>query len=320
MSFFFEMSFRNENLSVTLWGLVLNVLLGLMKCIAGILFHSRALIADGLHSFLDLSTDCAVLYGLKMASKPKDADHPYGHHKFASLANLFIALILSFFCLLLIFSGILSLQSPVSQIPGWPAFWVALISLLVKEVLFFWTLKVARKHHSRLLLVNAWHHRLDSISSLVVVLVIPAVHLLGEDWVSLDSIASIVLGSFLLVEGLKLLIRACKDLLDTAPESAIINDLREHILPTPGAMAYHNFRARRVGDMIEVDLHLQVDPGLAVEKGHDIAKQVRNNILRRHPEVVDVLIHIEPATDPHLKAQGVFEFEKKLGTEDSRGN
>jgi len=308
----------NDNLKVTYWGLAVNLLLGFTKCLTGGFFHSRALIMDGLHSLLDLSTDLAVILGLKMSSKPEDANHPYGHHKFASLANLFISLMLIGFCVTIIVSGILSLREGIGHTPGWPAFYVAVFSLLIKEGLFYWTRAVAKKKHSRLLLANAWHHRSDSLSSLVVILAILGARILGPGWWLLDFAASIILGGFLLFAGMRLMIRACNDLLDTAPERMIINDLREHILPTPGAVGYHNFRARWVGDRIEVDLHLQVDPSLPIEDGHEIAREVRDNILRRHPEVVSVLVHIEPATDPHIKEQGVFDFHKDGGNAGER--
>ena len=311
---------RNENLNVTLWGLGINLALGLVKCSAGILAHSRALIADGLHSLLDLTTDLAVVYGLRMSAKPQDSNHPYGHHKFASLANLFVAVALVAFCILLIIHSIVALKEPPDRTPGLAALVVAFLSLLIKEGLFYWTRQVARKQDSRLLLVNAWHHRTDSISSLIVILNILGVQLLGPQWILLDFLAGIVLGTFLFVEGFKLCIKACKDLLDTAPEEAIINDLREHILPTPGALAYHDFRARRVGDKIEVDLHLQVEPRLPVQEGHEIAQKVRENILRRHPEVLSVLVHVEPATDSHLKAQGVFDFDESAKQNPDNGN
>lgn len=311
---------RNENLRVTLWGMGINTALGVAKCIAGWFFQSKALIADGLHSILDLSSDLAVLYGLTMARKPRDANHPYGHHKFSSLAGLFIATLLVLFCILIIASAFWSLRLGRAFVPGWPAFWVALGSLLAKEFLFHWTRRVARRQKSRLLLANAWHHRTDSLSSLAVVLVILGIQGLGPEWAILDSITGLILGVFLLLEGGKLLVKSCNDLLDTAPEAAIINDLREHILPTPGARAYHNFRARRVGDLIEVDLHLQVDPELSVEEGHTIAGKVRENILRRHPEVMSVLVHVEPATTPHLKEQGVFDFEPDGERPETGGN
>ncbi len=311
---------RNENLKVTLWGMGINTALGIVKCAAGWFFQSKALIADGLHSILDLSSDVAVLYGLRMARKPEDSNHPYGHHKFSSLAGLFISGLLVLFCLVIIASAFWSLRLGRTSIPGWPAFWIALASLLTKELLFQWTRRVALRQNSRLLLANAWHHRADSLSSLAVVLVILGIQWLGPGWGILDSITGLVLGVLLLLEGGKLMGQSCNDLLDTAPEMAIVNDLREHILPTPGAMAYHNFRARRVGDLIEVDLHLQVDPGLTVESGHAIAVEVRENILRRHPEVISVLVHVEPATRSHLKEQGVFDFENQPGKPNSEGN
>lgn len=303
---------RNENLKVTLWSLAINLLMGVLKISAGWIGYSRALVVDGLHSLLDLSTDLAVIFGLRMAAKPGDANHPYGHHKFSNLSNLLIAIALLAFCVQVITQSVWTLYSGDAVTPRWLTFWVALSSLIVKESLFWWTRAVARRNHSRLLLVNAWHHRADSMSSLGVALAIFITLMLGEGWAFVDSLVGVALGSYLCFEAVRLLRNSCIDLLDTAPETAIINDLREHILPTPGARAYHDFRCRRVGDMIEVDLHLQVDPELSIERGHEISEEVRQNILRRHPEVVDVLVHLEPATPEHLKKQGVFEFAKSV--------
>lgn len=303
---------RNENLRVTYWSMGINLALGLLKCLFGLFGNSRALVVDGLHSLLDLSTDLAVVFGLKMAAKPEDANHPYGHHKFANLANLLIAIALLVFCLGILHDAVMTFYRGDALAPSAWALGAACLSLAVKEGLFWWTRFIARKNQSRLLLANAWHHRTDSFSSLAVALAILGALVMGEGWAFIDSLAGVVLGLYLMFEAVKLLRASCMDLLDTAPEVAIINDLREHVLPTPGARAYHNFRARRVGDMIEVDLHLQVDPELSVERGHRIAREVRENILRRHPEVVDVLIHVEPATPEHLKRQGVFAFARPV--------
>jgi cation diffusion facilitator family transporter len=294
-------------IGVTWLSVALNTMLGAVKIVCGYFFHSRALMADGVHSLVDLSTDLAVLLGLRMAALPRDRTHPYGHHKFASLAQVLIALCIFVFAALLIFQALLSLGSatPAAAGPGGGAFIAALAGLLVKEALFYQTRAVARRERSRLVMANAWHHRTDSLSSLIAATAIGTAWLGGPGWWFLDSMMAAGLGGFLAFEGLRQLLAGLQDLVDRAPGEEVLNDLREHILPTPGVAAYHDFRARRVGDMIEVDLHLQVAPDLTVAEGHAVAHAVRDGIMTRHPEVLAVLIHVEPDDPQHLRGKGL---------------
>ncbi|MDP0496731.1 MAG: cation diffusion facilitator family transporter [Verrucomicrobiota bacterium JB024] len=296
---------KQEGLSVTWLSVWMNIALGALKCAIGLAAHSAALLADGLHSLVDLSTDVVALFGLKMAAKPRDDNHPYGHHRFASLSSLFIGLALLGFCVGLIISSLHQLVDGDSADPAWPALAAAAVSLVAKEWLFLRTRRIAHKEKSRLLLANALHHRTDSLSSALVLVALLAILLVGPQLAFLDKLVGIILGGWLGLEAMKIIVHTCNDLLDTAPDRAVINDIREHILPVPGAVAYHQFRVRRVGDMLDVDLHLQVDGELSVEAGHEIARKVRDNILSRHKEVLDVLIHVEPASEEHLREVGV---------------
>lgn len=299
------MAKKQEGLRVTWLSLALNVVLGAIKAMVGLWVNSTALLADGLHSLVDLSTDIAALIGLKMAAKPRDDNHPYGHHRFASLGSLFIGLSLVVFCVWLIYSSFQQLLAGAPVDPEWPALLAAGSSLLIKEWLYWRTRIIARREKSRLLMANATHHRTDSLSSALVFIALLAVAIGGKRLDFVDKVAGIILGAWLGVEAVRILFHASNDLLDAAPDEAIINDIREHILPVEGAVAYHQFRARQVGDMLDVDLHLQVNKAISVEEGHAIAAQVRQNILNRHPEVLDVLIHIEPAAGDHLEESGI---------------
>ena len=291
---------------ITWIGLWVNLLLGVVKTLAGWLFGSKALIADGMHSLLDLLSDIAVLLGLSMARRPEDENHLYGHHKFVSLAKFFIGGVLMVFSLLLVVSSVLDFRSggSVAPVAGSAALF-AVLSIAVKEAMFWWTRGVAKRLHSDLLMANAWHHRMDSISSIGVAVALMAVWLGGPDWAFLDNAVTLVLGCYLVFEATKIFLRACSDLLDAAPEREVIEDLREHVLQTPGALAYHDFRVRRIGDVYEIDLHLQVDPQITVEKGHEIARQVKVHLLEQHPEVSKVLVHIEPANEDHIMNRGI---------------
>ena len=295
-----------DGMRITWIGLWVNLLLGLIKTVAGWSLGSKALIADGMHSLLDLLSDIAVLLGLSMARRPEDENHHFGHHKFVSLTKFFIGGMLIVFSISLVVSSLLDFRSGAAVVPvAGSAACVAVVSVLLKEALFWWTRGVAKRLHSDLLMANAWHHRMDSISSVGVAVALLGVWLGGVDWAFLDGAVTLVLGCYLVFEAAKIFLRACSDLLDAAPEHAVIEDLREHILPTPGALAYHDFRVRRVGDVYEIDLHLQVDPRITVEKGHQIAREVKLRLREQHPEVSKVLVHVEPANTEHLLKRGI---------------
>ncbi|MGZ0654401.1 cation diffusion facilitator family transporter [Coraliomargarita sp. W4R53] len=315
------MSKRSSATKITWIGLLLNLLLGCIKVAGGWLLQSKALLADGAHSLLDLLTDVAVLVGLSLASKPEDENHLYGHHKFASFAKFCVGGMLLLFSLGLVVTALFDYRSGSGgATKAGEAVVLALISLVVKEALFWWTRGVALRLKSDLLMANAWHHRMDSISSLGVAVALLGVWLGGESWAFLDGAVTLVLGCYLIFESTKIFLRACSDLLDAAPEREIVEDLREHILPTPGAVAYHDFRVRRVGDLYEIDLHLQVDPQISVEAGHAIARAVKQRMCEKHPEVSKVLVHVEPANREHimnrgLSGQGVSEEKSALDRE-----
>jgi len=297
---------ENADIRITWIGLWLNLFLGLVKTLAGWGFGSKALIADGMHSLLDLLSDIVVLLGLGMARRPEDANHHYGHHKFVSLAKLFIGGLVLGFSIWLVFASIMGMRTgSTGVVNAGQALVFAVISIVIKEVLFWLTRNVATRMKSDLLLANAWHHRMDSLSSVGVAIALLGVWLGGDAWGFLDGAVTLVLGCYLVYEGGKIFMRACNDLLDTAPELAIIEDLREHILPTPGAAAYHDFRVRRVGDVYEIDLHLQVAPEITVEAGHEIAREVKIRLQEKHPEVVKVLVHVEPANQQHIVDRGI---------------
>jgi len=291
--------------AVTWLSFGLNVVLGLTKCVAGYLGQSRALLADGLHSLSDLASDSAVLFSISLAERPPDREHPYGHHRAANLVTLFIAVSLVAFCVLLVVDSVRALQRGQPVVPHWPTLVIAIASIIIKEALFRRTRSIGRRLDSQLLIANAWHHRTDSLSSLLAAAGIGAAMLFGATWAFLDALVAVLLGTYLGREGYKLLRQAIDDLMDAAPAQPLIDDLREHILVHAGALAYHDFRARRVGDMLEVDFHLLVLPSLSVGEAHEVAERVKDEILERHPQVLNVLVHVEPGLPEYHRERGV---------------
>ncbi len=302
------MASKTHSLRITWVSLWLNIGLGVLKCVVGLWANSRALIADGLHSLVDLSTDIVAILGLTLAAKPVDGTHPYGHQKLSSLAGLFISVFLLVFCAGLILNSIRGMLVGEAVAPGGSAMVVAAVSLIAKEWLFRRTREIATQERSQLAMTNAVHHRADSVSSLLVLAALIAIGLGGPAWHMLDKGLGLILGAWLGGEGIRMFLRACQELIDTAPEEAVIGDLREHVLQVNGALAYHQFRARRLGDMLMLDLHLQVDPNQTVAQGHAIAEQVKAIILDNHPEVLEVLVHVEPADERNLEPRGVHDL------------
>jgi len=301
-----------EGLRVSWLSLAVNVGLIFLKFTVGVISGSYALIADGVHSIVDLASDIAAIFGLKMAGVPRDENHPYGHHKFASLCALLISLSILVFCVGLIYTSFVAIIAGGHEVPGASAMVVAFFAMLIKEGMYRYAHKQAVRLKSRILLANALDHRTDAVASLMVLIAVGAAHIFGPSWAFLDKLAGLILGALMGFEAFKLTWGSAQDLLDAAPDAEIVNDLREHILPVPGVMAYHNFRARRVGDLYEVDLHVQVDPEKTVTEGHAISEAVKTAILTRHPEVFDVMIHLEPADAIHLRPVGVHGQKRNL--------
>ncbi len=295
----------NDNLGdgirLTRYSMAANAVLIVFKCSAGFAANSQALIADGVHSIVDMGSDIATMFGLRLAAKPRDENHPYGHHRFVTLITLGIGLSIGAFCVGLASGSLARLNgAPVVVAAGWIPLIVALGALVVKETFYRYASAQARRLKSRLLMANAMDHRTDSVASLMALLALAAVRWGGPKWAVADAAVGLLMAGWMGAEAIRMVWHGLKDLMDTSPAEEVLHDIAEHILPVDGVRGYHAFRARRVGDMYEVDMHLQVCGDISVEEGHAIAGRVRAVILERHPEVFDALIHVEPDTPEHL--------------------
>lgn len=278
------------------------------KFTVGILASSQALVADGIHSLVDIASDITAIIGLRFAHLPKDDDHPYGHHRFSTLATMLISSLVLLFCLGLAWQSVSALADGTkTAIPGIAAAWVAGVALLVKEGFYRYARRQAERLGSRLLMANAMDHRADAIASLLALIAVVIANL-SPEWSVLDKVVGLVLAGWLGAEGIKLFKGSCEDLLDTAPAAHVLRDLSEHILAAPGAHGFHAFRARRLGDRFEIDFHLQVAETATVAEGHAIAGRIKADILKSHPEVVSVLVHVEPDAPEHRKQDGHHGF------------
>ena len=280
---------------VTWLGMAANAVLAVGKVLAGVLFSSQTILADGLHSASDLITDVAVLAALRVSDKPADSCHPYGHRRVATLVGMFVGAVLLVAAAWIIYGAILSLHRQPKPVSGHLPLALALVSIPIKEALFQLTRWVGRRTNNVALLANAWHHRSDAVSSLAAAAGLAGMAIGGLEWAFLDSLTAIVLGAFLVTMAARIIRTSAAELVDRAPSPATLDVLKQAVARTGGVRSYHAFRARQSGGKIAMDIHVQVDPGLTVREGHDIAADVRQRIIQADPAVVEAIIHIEPA-------------------------
>ena len=278
---------------VTLWGLIVNVALSFIKLIVGITAQSQALVADAFHSMSDSVTDLAVLIGAPYWSAPADEHHPHGHGRIETMVTAIIGLTLAGVGGWIAYSAIMHLQSPKHAAPGWPAFWIALLSIATKEWLYRWNVLVGHRIRSSALIANAWHHRSDGFSSVPVALAVLGEHLFPQ-LTMLDSVAAVLVAVLVIRAAWKIFWPAITQLSDAGATEEQRQAIRKTVLDSPNVRGVHALRTRYVGPDLQIDLHVLVDPDLTVREGHSIAGLVRARILDTHPIVCDVLIHIEP--------------------------
>ena len=277
--------------------IAINILLTAAQISAGFFTKSQGLIADGIHSLSDLVSDFIVLLASHHSRKGADANHPYGHQRYENAASLALGVLLAVVAVGMIWSALLKLQSPKTLATVHiAALWVAGGALIAKELLFRYMLAVAKRVKSSMLVANAWHARSDAASSLVVGIGI-AGNLAG--YPILDPIAAMVVGGMVGKMGWQFGWEALHDLMDRAVDEAEMNAIRRTLLDTPGVVGVHDVRTRKMGDMIIVDAHLEVDASITVETGHNIAVLARQRVMQRH-RVLNLLTHIDPSGRPDL--------------------
>jgi cation diffusion facilitator family transporter len=275
----------------TLVSVVVNILLTAVQVVIGWLAGSQALIADGIHSMSDLVADFVVLFAGHHSQAEPDEDHQYGHYRYENAASLVLGALLLLVGVGMLWAAVNKLINP-AQIPTVHsiALWVALIALIAKELLFRYMLAVATRIRSSMLVANAWHARSDAASSLVVALGIGG-NLLG--FPLLDPIAAFVVGLMVSKMGWSFAWNALNDLMDRAADLEEIEKIRTLLLSSPGIEGVHDLRTRKMGDLIVVDVHLEIRGDLTVAQGHDIALAARNLVVKQLP-VLDVMTHVDP--------------------------
>ncbi len=276
---------------------VVNLVLSATQIVVGLLARSQGLVADGLHSLSDLIADFVVLFANRHSQKDADEGHPYGHQRFETAASLVLGLLLLAVGAGMLWSAFLKLEEPdkVPQVHV-AALYVAAAALVAKEALFRYMLGVAKRVKSSMLVANAWHARSDAASSLVVGIGI-AGNLAG--YPILDPIAALIVGFLVAKMGFGFAWDALHDLTDSSVDDGEVEAIRKTLTGTPGVRNVHDLRTRKMGDMIMVDAHLEVDAMLTVEAGHDIAVLARQRVMQRH-RVLNLMTHLDPWHRPDL--------------------
>ncbi len=285
-----------SGLTVTRVGMLVNFALFVIKITAGWFGRSQALIADGVHSLSDLLSDVVVLLGLKWGRKEEDESHPFGHARIETIAGMFIGLVLIGTAVGLAYSSISTISDRVESSPGLTAIIAALISVGLKEGLYWYTVKVGRRIRSLAVIANAWHHRSDALSSIAVLVGVTAAYL-SPAWAMADAYAALVVTFFVVKIGAGLIWSATKEVIDTAPDQAAMDQVKETALRVPGVRQTHDIRARLSGGRIFAEIHIVVDPDLTVRAGHEIADAVKQSLLDDVAGMARVIVHVDPEPD-----------------------
>ena len=292
------MNREKELTKVTLVGSAGNMVLLTFKFVAGIVGHSSAMMADAVHSLSDFVTDLIVLVFVRIGARPQDRSHDYGHGKFETLATLFVGLALVGAAIGIIVSGAVKiahwLQGETLESPGKLALWAALLSIVVKELLFRYTVRRGKALESPAVVANAWHHRSDALSSIGAAIGIGGAILLGDRWTVLDPLASIAVGAMLVKVAWDLLRASAGELTDMSLPEETEREIEEIVHSFPDVCEPHDLRTRRIGTRIAIEVHVCMDGGVTLKEAHDRASAIERKLKDRFGADTIVTLHMEP--------------------------
>jgi len=284
---------------VATWvGIIVNIALTILKGVGGIITDSRALLADALHSASDIVGSIVVLFAVKIANKPPDEEHPYGHGKAENIASMIVALLLIIVGIEISISSIKVFFGEVPQAPGMLALVILGISIVIKEILFYYKIFLGKKYNSSALIAEAWHHRSDSLSSIAALIgvgfAIFGEYIGVEFFVYGDAVAGLVVSLIVIKVGYELIKSSATIILEKVLSKEEIEIYKKTVLAVDGVQRIDQLLARTHGSYVIIDIKISVDQTISVKKGHDIAKETKKALLDKHKEVEDVLVHINP--------------------------
>lgn len=286
---------------VTLVGSVVNIILTVFKIFAGVLGRSTAMIADGIHSLSDLLSDIVVIVFVKISAKGRDKDHDYGHGKFETFATLIISLMLIVVAVNLMSGGINKIRQILDggevSSPGMIALWAAVASIVLKEILYHYTIIQGKALNSPMMIANAWHHRSDAFSSVGSLLGIAGAIFLGDKFVILDPITGCVISIFILVMAVKMSVPAIKELLDVSLPDDVEEKIEATAKSVKGVVDLHELKTRREGPGIIMEGHLVLDSDISLKEAHNISKKVEESLRKEFGPETQISLHLEPEDD-----------------------
>ncbi|HLS65379.1 MAG TPA: cation diffusion facilitator family transporter [Pseudogracilibacillus sp.] len=279
-------------------GIIVNTLLTIIKAIGGLLSGSKALIADALHSASDIVSSIVVLFAVRIANKPPDEEHPYGHGKAENIASIIIAILLIIVGVEISISSVKVFFNPRPEAPKSLALLILIVSIVIKEILFYYKLFLGKKYNSSALISEAWHHRSDSLSSLAALIGV-GLAIVGEKFdipvfVYGDAVAGIIVSIIVMKVGYDLIKSSATIILEKVLSQDEIEHYKNTVLSVDGVMRVDELLARTHGRYIIVDIKVSVDPTITVKEGHDIASATKKTLMEAHPEIEDVLVHVNP--------------------------
>lgn len=289
---------EKEIYKVTITGSIGNFLLLIFKFVAGIAGHSSAMLADAVHSLSDFVTDIIVLIFVRISNKPQDKGHDFGHGKYETLATAIIGMILFGVGMGILWNGLTAIWSYMQgkqlEEPGALALWAAIISIIVKELLYQYTAFVGRKVCSQAVIANAWHHRSDAFSSIGTMAGIGGAILLGKGWRVLDPLAATVVSFFIISVAYKLVVPCIEELMEKSLPDEVEHEIEQALTSIPGVAEPHNMRTRKIGNRSAVSVHVRMNGNLTVNQSHEITRVMENRIRQILGKDAFVSIHVEP--------------------------
>lgn len=292
------MNREKEIYKVTLWGSFVNAVLMLFKFAAGIFGNSSAMIADAVHSLSDFVTDIVVLAFVKISHKPKDKSHDYGHGKYETLATTIIGIALFAVAVGILVEGVKKIafwsNGGTLTMPGQLALWAALISIIMKELIFQYTNRKAKKLNSQAMKANAWHHRSDALSSIGTAIGIGGALIGGERWAVLDPIASLVVGALIIKVAYDLLKNGVGDLMEQSLPEEVENEIMDIVKSVPEITEPHELCTRRIGNHYAIEMHVLMNGNIPLKDAHDKATEIESLLKKQYGDDTHIVIHVEP--------------------------
>lgn len=287
-----------EIYKVTIIGGIINVVLLLFKFVAGFLGNSAAMMADAVHSLSDFVTDAIVIIFIRISGKPQDKSHDYGHGKYETLALTIIGMMLLAVAMAIVYGGLTKIISWAKgeplEAPGMLALWAALLSIVLKEGIYRYSMVKAHQLNSQAVEANAWHHRSDALSSVGTAVGIGGAIFLGQRWTVLDPLASVIVGLFIVKVALDLFRNGIGDLMEQSLPDAIEEEILQLVASLPDVVEPHELRTRRIGNHYAIELHILMDGDITLREAHDKASEVEELLRDHYGEETHVAVHVEP--------------------------